>query len=222
MSDWLTLKETLRLTLRPIDSWPGKLRTSYQRESGPYSAPLKDTLGILKRELGAMRATEIVLQIAIPERHLRLDGLPRAGATAEHPGVILCFKTPQGHRRRAFDRFTKWEHNLRALACNLEHLRLANLYGVEADDQQYRGWAQLPEGFVAVPGDELETAGRYLSNLHPSLTWGSIVTSADAFRTAYRELIREVHPDTGGDHETFLRFEAAAKVLRKHHGETNA
>lgn len=142
-TDWKTLADALNLKLRPIDTWPGRLRASYQRERGPYTAPLKDTLAILRRELGALRASEIILQIAIPERGLRLDGLPRAGATAEHPGVILCFKTPKGHRRRAFDRFNRWEHNLRALAHNLEHLRLANLYGVEGDEQQYRGWHEF-------------------------------------------------------------------------------
>lgn len=221
MSDWVTLKDALNLTFRPIDHWPGgkPLRHAWQREQSPYSAPLKDTLAILKRELGMLRATTIVLQIAIPERGLRLDGLPRSGATAEHPGVVLCFNTPSGHRRRAFDRFTKWEHNLRALAHNLEHLRLANLYGVEGDEQQYRGWAQLPAGEADVdPGDLTPTdAARHLGMVIGA-GWGPILESAAAFEAARRSAVRLAHPDHGGSQSGFLQVQAAAAVLRKHHG----
>jgi hypothetical protein len=144
MSDWVTLKETLSLTLRPIDAWPGKLRAHWQRERSPYSAPLKDTLQKLRRELTALSAKQVVLQIAIKEGQLRLDGLPRAGASAEHPGVILSFVSKYGPLRLAFDRFTQWAHNLRAVSLHLEHLRMAGLYGVGSDGEQYRGWQALP------------------------------------------------------------------------------
>lgn len=111
MSDWVTLKDVLGLTLRPVDVWPGTLRGD--RDRSPYSAPLKDTLKVLRRELVALSAKDVVLQIALREQDLRLDGLPRAGAIASHPGVILAFGSRHGALRLFFDRFTRWDHNLR-------------------------------------------------------------------------------------------------------------
>ena len=224
MSDWLLLKNELRLTLRPIDTWPGTLRPSWQREKSPYTAPLKDTLKMLRTELNALRATQIVLQIAIRERDLRLDGLPRAGAIAEHPGVILSFKTGKGYFRRAFDRFTKWEHNLRALAMNMEHLRLANLYGVEADDVQYAGWKALPApqaeagAAPAYPGCTAEEvrAAEFLAE-HTGLETREIVYDAERFRVAYHQAARKLHPDMGGNTEAFQTLQQAADVLKARH-----
>lgn len=142
MADWVTLKNKLGLTLRPIDQWPGKL--TYARATSPYSAKINDTLNVLQRELRELRAKNIVLEIAIREKDLRLDGLPRAGALASHPGIILSFESKHGPLRLPFDGFRNWEHNLRAIAMHLEHLRLAGLYGVGHDGEQYRGWAALP------------------------------------------------------------------------------
>src|ERR1044071_857374 len=98
MTDWVTLRDQLNLTLKPIDEWPAKMTPAWQRERGPFSAGLKDTLAVLRKELNALRASAIILQIAIKPHQLRLDGLPRAGATAEHPGVILAFNSSRGSR----------------------------------------------------------------------------------------------------------------------------
>ena len=113
MSDWQTLRDDLKLTLRPIDHWPGKLR--FRRERSPFSAPMKDTLAKIKRELSALSAQAIVLEISLRTQDFRLDGLPRAGAIATHPGVILSFRSKYGPLRFAFDRFDKWTENLRAI-----------------------------------------------------------------------------------------------------------
>lgn len=216
MSEWLTLKTELGLTLRPIDTWPGKLRPSWQREPGPYSAPLKDTLKTLKRELNALSARNIVLQIAIREGDLRLDGLPRSGARAEHPGVILCFDVHGGFRRRAFDRFSKWDQNLRALALNLEHLRLANLYGVEGDEQQYAGWKALPAA-SDTPQDALDYArvlARFCNCPVQEILASEITASAERLQSAYREAVSKTHPDKGGDPADFRDVHTAYKALR--------
>ena len=130
-------------------------------------------------------------------------GEPRAGAVAEHPGVILCFNTSKGSRRRSFDRFTHWSQNLRALALNLEHLRLANLYGVEADEEQYAGWRALP----AAPDAKSDYDGlnpltwactviaRYAGDVIPS----HLLRNVETFQLAYRKAVARWHPDRGGN-----------------------
>lgn len=218
MNDWVTLKDSLGLTLRPIDAWPGKMTPAYLREAGPYSAGLKDTLSMLKGELNALSAKNIVLQIAIAEKYLRLDGLPRAGAVADHPGVILAFDSKRGALRLYFDKFTKWQNNLRAITHHLNHLRLAGLYGVGEDGQQYRGWQALPpppptSGEVSAEED----AARFVEQ-YGGFEWRKILLEEVVFRSAYRQAAQKLHPDSGGDTNLMMRLNAAATLLKARHG----
>lgn len=225
MSDWQTLRDKLNLKLRPIDVWPGTIHR--QRQASPFSANLSDTLSTLVKELRALNASAIVLQIAIREGDLRLDGLPRANAIAEHPGIILALQSKHGPLRLAFDGFPKWQHNLRAIAMHLEHLRLASLYGVGNDGEQYRGWTALPPPPSSGPskaqgGGDPEEAARYL--------WAvsglgfiqddvrKTLSDAEAARKLIRAAQQKAHPDAGGQTETFRRVQSAAEILKKVHG----
>ena len=210
MSDWVTIQNALGLTLRPIHEWPGKPR--YDREVGPFSASLRDTLATLKRELAALSAKEIVLQIAFRETDFRLDGLPRSNAVATHPGVILAVSSKHGPLRLYFDRFTKWQSNLRAVAMHLEHLRLVGLYGVGTDGQQYKGWQALPESADA------DSAFRSKAEASAWLCQQSGVdgdySQPDKVKQAYRAAAAKLHPDKpGGDHESFVRLERAKEWI---------
>ena len=211
MSDWVTLKSALGLTLRPIDIWPGKPRGS--RDMSPYSAPFKDTLATLRRELSGLSAKNIVLQVALREQDLRQDGLPRAGAIATHPGIILAFDSRHGPLRLFFDRFTRWNHNLRAVAIHLEHLRLAGLYGVGTDGQQYQGWQALPADAGA--DSAFKTAAQARDWLTAVSGISGDYTLADVRRKAYRAAEARLHPDAGGFTEEFLRVAESRKMLEK-------
>jgi hypothetical protein len=229
MSDWATLRDQLNLTLKSIDTWPGTPTPAWNRERGPFSAGLKDTLSTLRKELNALRATAIVLQIAIRPEKLRLDGLPRAGATAEHPGVILAFDSKRGPLRIWFDRFTRWESNLRAIAMHLEHLRMAGLYGVGEDGQQYRGWTALPPGPPVPPqrGTQeystalyaavrrlQEAAGRESTPENRALA----ANDADEARRLIRAAQAATHPDAGGSDDSFTAIQPAIDTLKERHG----
>lgn len=214
--DWVTLRDNLNLTLKPIDQWPGKPTSAWSREKGPFTASLKDTLATLRKEMNALRAKSIVLQIAIKPHQLRLDGLPRAGATAEHLGVILAFDSSKGPLRIWFDKFTKWESNLRAIAMHLEHLRLATLYGVGEDGQAYRGWTAIPPPKPET--SDLTTAVRSLYEFI-GRTYSPV---AERDPEEARKLILSArtmaHPDRGGSAEEFYEVTKAAKILKEHHG----
>ena len=208
MSDWVSLKDALGLTLRPIDVWPGKPR--YDRSLSPFSAPFKDTLAKLKRELSMLNARNIVFQVALREQDFRLDGLPRADARATHPGVILAFTSKHGPLRLIFDGFTKWQDNLRAICLHLENLRHAGLYGVGTDGQQYKGWAALPapepDGFATA-----EEAARWLTEVSGYVV--SLPISSVGLDIAYRHAARKLHPDAGGNHEAFVKLQKAKELL---------
>ncbi len=228
MSDWLTLKNALNLTLRPIQDWPGKPHPA-GRERGPFTAPMKDTLTTLKRELAALSAKNIVLQIALREQDLRQDGLPRAGAIATHPGIILAFDSRHGPLRLYFDSFTRWENNLRAVAMHLEHLRLAGLYGVGTDGQQYRGWMALPDYSspdISIGAQTPEAAALLIGEAIARHALSNEITVSDILRDpkkrdrAFRIASSLAHPDNSvtGDQEQFLRLQQAKALLDKVYG----
>lgn len=185
------------LSVRPITSWPGELRTARQRVRAPFDSTYTSTLELLDRELRMLRATVTVVQLAVNEGQIRRDGKLRASAYPDHPGVILSFDTKQGHFRYAADRFTSWQDNLRAIALGLEALRKIERYGIGSGVEQYTGFLQLE------PGN------------------GTITTAeqAEAFIAehggTYRNAARKLHPDNpdGGDPVLFKRLQDARRIL---------
>lgn len=185
MTDW-----PVGLQLRPITTWPGTRTPTYDRRS-TFRASFSDTLTLLRRELDALVAERVVLEIAIPpgERNWRNDGRPRAHVRADHPGVVLAFRSIDKARdmRFATDRFVTWQENLRAIALGLEALRKFDRYGL-GDDAQYAGFAQLTAG-GATPSPE---RGAILVDEHGSV----------------RAALHATHPDHGGDPSAFADVQA--------------
>lgn len=182
-------------TFRPIDSWPGAQTASRQRS--PFSARLSDTLELLARELRAVNARQVILQVALGEADIRLDGFPKANRTARHPGVILSFESKHGPLKFAVDRFWGWEDNLRAIALGMEALRKVDRYGVTRRGEQYTGWKALPVS--TDPADSLTSAeeARALVDGYGGLT----------------EALKATHPDRGGDPGLFRRVMKAKELL---------
>jgi hypothetical protein len=200
---------------RPIDAWPGPLLRWDERRRAQFRAAWPKTIALLNRELAHLQAEDVILQVAMTERDIRLDGYPRANARAEHPGVILAFNSRYGPLKYATDTYDDWQDNIRAIALGLEALRAVDRYGVTKRGEQYRGWQALPapaNGTMSV-----EQAARFIAeqsgvnlNAHEVLTHGGM--RADAYRSAARRL----HPDTGGSHELFTRLQEAKRVLNEH------
>lgn len=202
------------LTIRPITTWPGELRTDRQRIRSPFSSSYSDTLDLLDRELRMLRAKVTVVQLAVNEGQIRRDGKLYANARPDHPGVILSFDTKQGHFRYAADRFTNWQDNLRAIALGLEALRKIERYGIGAGTEQYTGFLQLEASngesmtydealrFVAI------AAGRDAGYVRTN--WKYEATRMQLHRAAARAL----HPDSPtGDVSSFQRLAAAERIL---------
>ncbi|UYL86910.1 DnaJ-like chaperonin [Gordonia phage RavenCo17] len=200
-----------RMTLRPIEHWPGKLTVN--RVSSQFSAPWRATLDLLDRELWhlgpAGRNAPAVLQIAMREQDFRLDGMPRANARPEHPGVILAIESTKGPLSFPCDRFVTWQDNLRAIALSLEALRKIDRYGITPNAEQYTGWKQLPA--TASPTGPSAADSEMVILSHADLPIGE-ATSLDQ---AYRRARANAHPDRrGGDRAAWDAVEAAAEVLR--------
>jgi hypothetical protein len=169
--------------------------------------PWSDTLQILDRELTALEAVNVVLQIAVTERDIRLDGGLRADARPSDPAVRILFNSKHGPLTYQCDRFATWQDNARAIALGLEALRKVERYGITEHGEQYKGWLQLEAGsppeasprevFTAVIGHGTDASDQSL-------------TDHDLWRRARAA----AHPDrNGGQRALWDQVEAAALAL---------
>ncbi|MDJ0006490.1 molecular chaperone DnaJ [Gordonia alkanivorans] len=201
------------MTLRPIEHWPGKLTANRMRSQ--FSAPWRATLDLLDRELWhlgpAGRNAPAVLQIAMREQDFRIDGMPRANARPDHPGVILAIESTKGPLSFPCDRFLTWQDNLRAIALSLEALRKIDRYGITPNAEQYTGWKQLPGGTATSASAFTAVDAEMLILAVADLPIGDVVTLDEAYRKARRN----AHPDRNhGDRISWDAVEAAADTLR--------
>ncbi len=207
------------VTFRPIERWPGPMTRDGDRQPGyQFKAGWSSTIKLLGTELRQLDARDIVLQLDLTEREIRLDGLPRANARPSHPGVILAFSSSQGPLQFACDTYQWWETNVRVIALTLQALRAVERYGATKTGEQYRGWAQLPPPAPANSHMTVEQAAQFISE---QSTAGGLPVDPDdvvgPFRQdAYRSAARRLHPDTGGNHEAFARLQQAKRVLDEH------
>lgn len=218
----------MRLIYRPIDSWPGKLTSAGARTYSPFDANWQSTLQILGRELAALDVEEAVVQLAVAENAIRLDGTLRGDRKPpEHPGVILSFDPPSiGPLRYACDRFVarsystmrdSWRHNLRAIALGLEALRKVERYGIGSRGEQYVGWKQLGSG-TPMPAARMsvDEAARLLCDATAAEIGedpADVERVASVANALWREAAKTHHPDAGGNPDVFRRLTEARDVL---------
>jgi hypothetical protein len=143
---------------------------------------------LLDKELRALGARRVVIQLALQEGNIRLDGWPRAAARPAHSGVVIAFESKHGPLKYHSDQFTGWQDNLRAIALGLEALRAVDRYGITRRGEQYQGWKALPAG----ESSDVER-GRDLIRQYGSIP----------------EALKATHPDHGGDAEDFQAVQAA-------------
>lgn len=185
----------LGVTFRPIDEWPGEPTRGRQRS--PFSSRLSDTVSLLARELRALNAKKIIVQVALGENDIRIDGFPKANRSAGHPGVILAFESKHGPLKFAVDRFWGWEENLRAIALGMESLRRVDRYGVTRRGEQYTGWKALPRSTDAADSIQTREQAQELLN-----SYGGVTAA-----------IKATHPDAGGDPDDFRRVTRARELV---------
>jgi hypothetical protein len=175
----------VQLIFRPLERWDRRVDTS--RPHSPFRAPYQDTIDLLEREARMLGARQVVIELAIQETDLRLDGQPYADTRPRHPGVTVAFESRHGPLKYTADKFATWTENLRAIALGLEALRKVDRYGMTSRGEQYAGWKALPAG-----GPNRER-GEDLIRRHGGV----------------RQALMATHPDHGGDAEEFAAVQAA-------------
>lgn len=155
----------------------------------------------------------VVLQVDVRAGDIRRDGMLRANARVDFPGVRVSFDSNHGPLTYATDRYDDWQDNIRGIALSLEALRAVNRYGVSRRGEQYQGWAALPAGSPAgqMSADD---AARLLAGYAEDVTADQVLSDPDARARAYKQAARRFHPDAAnGDAEVFGRLAGARDLL---------
>lgn len=208
---WADLRrDGLDLVVRPFDGSPPPLGD----RPSPFSAPTGRTTRLLARELRALDAERVVLEVALSETRIRADGLPRSDARPEIPAVRISFDSRWGPLRYETGEYRRWEDNLRGVALSMEALRAVDRYGVSKRGEQYRGWRALPMS-TGDPRDRVVSTDDAIRVIHEVVGDRYDVDDVEgAFREeAIREALRATHPDRGGDHERFILVQRAKEIL---------
>jgi hypothetical protein len=174
--------------VRPIVLWPHPETRGRRRAA--FKAAWSDTVELLEREVGMLGGRQAVMQIAVTEADIRLDGGIRATARPAHPGIIVSFDSKHGPLEYATDVFNHWQDNVRAVALGLEALRKVDRYGIAKRGEQYRGWKALEAGGPS------PARGEELIREHGSV----------------RAALMATHPDHGGDPDDFAAVQAARET----------
>jgi hypothetical protein len=202
---------------RPITVWPGEATPASDRAYSRFEAGYEATLDLLKKELGYLEATDVVLQVDVDEYHVRRDGYLRTGAKPRSPGVIVAFRSKWGPQTYATDVFDDWQANLRAIALGLSDLRRIDRYGIAKRGEQYRGWTALPAG-SGDGGSKVRTRDEAAAVILEASNWTGPAPWDDpaATKKAIRSAMRNTHPELhGGSSEAFDRVVAARSFFER-------
>lgn len=184
MSGWSELA-SLGVTVRPFDGTPPKSPARYS----PFRVGLTQTVELLATELRQLAAKRVVIELALRERDIRIDGLPRADARVSSSAVRLSFESKWGPLRYETAEYNYWQDNLRAVALSMTALRAVDRYGVSKRGEQYRGWRQIP----ASTGNAEDVIATYEQAVDFLAKWNGDVKRA----------LHDTHPDHGGDATEF-------------------
>lgn len=196
---------------RPIARWPGQMRSSFERDNARFASDYQGTLELITYEASRLSADDVVVQLALSDSDLRKDGLPRAHAKPEHPGVIVVLPdSDKGHLSFACDRYDDrhrtpgWQDNLRAIGKTMEALRALDRWGA-TQGRQYAGFAELTDSASTSVQEAADFVARYAD-----LSREDVVANPER---ATRLAAKVLHPDHGGDAESFGHLQRCIEVL---------
>jgi hypothetical protein len=207
---------SLQYTLRPISDRSAFTGPPLTGQRNPFEAPWRSTLDLLERELYYLDGKNVVLEIDVRERDIRVDGSLRADARAPaSPGARLAFESQHGPLIYGTDRYgwdysdrpyaEGWKQNVRAIALGMEALRRVDRYGIASRGEQYRGWQQLEAGPAKLTTEQAWQVLRTHAGAGPEA-----VSAPELYRAAKVA----THPDhNGGLRGPWDDVERAAKTL---------
>lgn len=174
--------------------WPDHVGRASKRDEAPFGYSLARARDDVLHQLTLLGARQVVIS---SNATLLKNGLPASRqAWTPDPGVAVWFVLNGRESVIACDRWLRIEDNLRAVGKTVDALRGIARWGTsQMVEAAFAGYAALPESTGGVGWwDGL--------GVPPNAPW-------DVIEANYRALVRQHHPDAGGDPELFMAINAA-------------
>ena len=172
--------------------WVDGLERTLARErerTSKFSVTFHDALLEIAIELeDRVGADDWRVSTAAP--HRKSDGRPHADATPDDPAVVIRWSKDGQQYAVAADHYADWRDNCRAIGLYIREKRKMSNRPVTTGQDEF-ATARLPSGddaVVAGPGDR---SAHEVLGVDPD-------ADPETVRAAYREQIKESHPDGGG------------------------
>lgn len=208
--------------VEPLGVWDRE-PTGDRRSSGVFRTSWQATLDLLRREVELLDPVgAVVLRVDAAADDIRRDGLLRARARVDFPGVAVAFTSASRgplsfasdmYEQRYYNDLPGWQANVRGIALSLGALRAVDRHGATSCGEQYVGWRQ-----IEAPAPRSES----FTSVDAAARWIRSAAEYDAGQLAqtlpvhelYRLLARRMHPDlNGGQSGEWNRLDEARRLL---------
>jgi len=168
-----------------------------------FQATLGDTTESIIGEMDRMGVDKFRASTASGGAYTTSRGLPKHDANPDDPGFVLKWSDDGEQFAVACDAYTRLKDNVRAVYLWVNETRMCGQRPVRTGDTEFAA-ARLPSG-----KEDAVAAGPPPHNV--------LDVSPDApaavVKGAYREFLKERHPDHGGSPEEFRRLQTAKEAM---------
>jgi len=187
--------------------WPAGFERTDPIDREPYSGGFRVTRSVaFQNVLDELRTWGGVTDVQLDsgaEHQKRNPNKPYANASYDDPGVVVRFQKDGEDMAAACDRWDNPRDNAQDLYHYLHETRMQEQRGTVTGESEYSK-LRLPSG----DGDAVVGT----PPAHETLGVDRDATR-DEIVNAYRERVKEVHPDQGGSREAYERVQEAKKTL---------
>lgn len=186
--------------------WPAEFDRTPADEREPYPHGFRISrsraFDNILEELRKMDARNVQVKTAAPHTQAE-PHRPYADRTPDDPGVVVYFERDGQQFAVPCDQWDNLRDNAQAIAKYLDAKRAIQRYGVSTVGSEYQTQA-LPSA-----DDDAVVASQ-----PPHEVLGVTPDAPEAsVKGAYRELLKERHPDHGGSREEFEQLQAAKEAM---------
>jgi len=185
--------------------WPPQFdRTAPEDRSrnNKYDVTLARAFADLETELERIGVDDYDYEFDAQQR--KRDKRPYARANPDDPGFVLRWSMDGHPYAVACDRYTKLRDNVRTVGLYLHEKRKMEGRPVETGESEFAN-ARLPPGEAMPPGG--------VCRPHHEVLGVDPDASEREIRSAYREKLKDAHPDQGGSEREFKAVKEAKKEL---------